>query len=628
MKITYYNIVKGIRFLKNYGLKAFLVRVGERLEPEEVAYGPWYEKHQATPEALQLQRERSDAWERRPLISICVPLYCTPEHFFDEMVQSVLDQSYRNWQLCLADGTPDDSVKRMVQKYLADDRIKYQHLGENLGIAENTNAAFAMADGDWIGLLDHDDLLARDALYEVLNMALYQGGRTINGLKSDAECEVVYTDEDKVSEDSKIFSQPHFKPDINLDLLRSNNYITHFFCVKRSVVEKAGGFRKEFDGAQDYDFIFRCLANAGSIAHVPRILYHWRVSRTSTADNPESKLYAFAAGRRAIQAHLQAWGQEAAIRDTSHMGFYELDYACPNEVLISILIPNKDQSAMLKQCLDSIAKSTYQHYEIVIVENNSEQPETFAYYEELVGQKYVSGQALEGTLADGKRICVVTWGADFNYSAINNFGVRYTHGKYLLFLNNDIELITNDWLERMLSNCSRPEVGAVGVKLLYEDNTVQHAGIVIGIGGIASNMLVGLKRERDGYLNKASVQLNYSAVTAACMMVKRSAFDTVGGFDETLAVAFNDVDLCLKLRELGLLIVYNPQVLAYHYESKSRGLEDTREKVERFGQEIDCFKQKWSTIIEAGDPYYNPNFTLNKSNYSYKQSMPFGHKSQ
>lgn len=629
MKITWYKIKKGLRYLKHYGPKKFMVRLKERFEPEEVPYAPWYEKHKATTAELEKQRADAETWNNKPVVSICVPLYKTKEADLGQMIASVQAQSYPYWELCLADGTPDDSVEKLVKPWCENDkRIVYKHLEENLGIADNTNAAFAMAGGEWIGLLDHDDILAPDALYEVLAAAgvspvaaskVWESGR-------QAECaEAVYTDEDKISVDAKEHFQPHFKPDYNLDLLRSNNYITHFFVVKRAIVEEVGGFKKEFDGAQDYDFILKCTRAAKRTAHVPRMLYHWRVSPESTADNPASKLYAFEAGKRAIEADLEKSGVKAEVSHTQDYGFYRVKYALTDTPLVSIIIPNKDEAATLEKCISSIQKSSYQNYEVIIVENNSTQAETFAYYEKLTGQSYDADKVCEGVLTGkksnlsaGNAVKVVTWKGIFNYSAINNFGVQYAQGEYLVLLNNDIELITTDWLEEMLANCLRKEVGIVGAKLLYDDNTVQHAGIVVGIGGIAANMFTGLKAERDGYMHKASLQMNYSAMTAACLMVETAIYKAVGGLTEELTVAFNDVDFCLKVRKAGYLVVYNPAIKAYHYESKSRGAEDTPEKIARFEREIAYMKEHWSDILKDGDPYYNKCLTLNKTNYSIK----------
>ena len=456
-------------------------------------------------------------------------------------------------------------------------------------------------------------MLAPEALFEM-----------VSKMNQDSEFEVIYSDEDKITEEKKgewVHSQPHFKPDFSVDLLRSNNYITHFLCVKRNVLEQIGGFRREFDGAQDYDFILRCTEVAKKVGHVSKVLYHWRVHSSSTSDNPMSKKYAYDAGQRAIEEHLKRMGQQGTVSQRKFYGFYRVKYQVQGNPLVSILIPNKDQAKTLKRCIDSIEKSSYQNYEVIIIENNSVEEETFQYYETICGMKYekrTDGVSCEGKLSSGQNIKVVTWEQGFNYSAINNFGASFAAGEYLILLNNDIELITKDWMEEMLGNCQRPEVGIVGARLYYPDNTIQHAGIVVGIDGIAANMFPGMKREREGYMHRAATQLNYSAVTAACMMIEKRIFDEVGGLDEVLTVAFNDLDLCLRVAKAGYLVVYNPWVEAYHYESKSRGKEDTKEKVRRFGDEIEFIRARWITLLKEGDPYYNSNFSLKKCNYALK----------
>lgn len=616
MKITPYRIKKGFKYLKHYGPKAFWARLLDRMEPEEVPYGPWFEHFKASEEELQKQKKQEKKFSYRPLISIVVPTFQTPEQYLTEMLKSVYHQSYSNWQLCIADASLSEEVKSFVEKFIQEKqetRIIYKHLEENLGIAENTNAGLEMATGEWIGLLDHDDLLAPEALFEM-----------VSKMNQDSEFEVIYSDEDKITEEKKgewVHSQPHFKPDFSIDLLRSNNYITHFLCVKRNVLEQIGGFRREFDGAQDYDFILRCTEVAKKVGHVSKVLYHWRVHSSSTSDNPMSKKYAYDAGQRAIEEHLKRMGQQGTVTQRKFFGFYQVRYQVQGNPLVSILIPNKDQAKTLKRCIDSIEKSSYQNYEVIIIENNSAEEETFRYYESLCGTKYeekADGVFCEGKLPGGQKIQVVTWKKGFNYSAINNFGASFAAGEYFILLNNDIELITKDWIEEMLGNCQRPEVGIVGARLYYPDNTIQHAGIVVGIDGIAANMFPGMKREREGYMHRAATQLNYSAVTAACMMIAKRIFDEVGGLDEVLTVAFNDLDLCLRVGKAGYLVVYNPWVEAYHYESKSRGKEDTKEKVRRFGDEIEFIRTRWITLLKEGDPYYNSNFSLKKCNYALK----------
>lgn len=602
-KLKPYNIQKGLRYLKHFGLKEFLVRLSERMEPEEVPYGPWYEEHRAKPEELEHQRKQSLTWENFSggeesacVFSIAVPVFRTPAKFLCEMIESVRSQSFPFWELCLANADPEDrEVAEILERYCREDRrIRVKNLKENKGISENTNAALAMARGEFVGLLDHDDLLAPDALYEMAAR-----------LEKDGGIDVFYTDEDKVTTDLSEHFQPHLKPDFNLDLLRSNNYICHFFVVRREIAESIGGFRPEFNGAQDYDFIFRCTEQAEKIVHIPRILYHWRVHSASTADNPASKMYAYEAGKRAIEGNLERSGVRGVVSLRQDYGFYDVHYPVEGEPLVSILIPNKDQKETLMHCIRSVLEtSTWKNLEILIIENNSEREETFACYREL---------------EKDPRIRILTYpGKTFNYSAINNFGVQQAKGEYLLFLNNDIEVITPDWIEQMLGNCQRPEVGIVGAKLYYPDNTIQHAGIIIGIGGIAGHAFLGLARAKSGYLHKASLQMDYSAVTAACMMMKAEAFRKAGGFEEKLTVAFNDVDLCLRTVEQGWLVVYDPHVEMYHYESKSRGAEDSEEKLRRFQQEIEFMRTRWIRLLKDGDPNYNPNLTLSKWNYSLR----------
>ena len=592
-KLSPYTIQKGFRYLKHYGPKEFWIRLHERFEPEEVPYGPWYEAY--VPDEAELEKQRRHHFEYSPLISVAVPAYRTPEKFLVQMMESLLAQTYGNWELCIANGSPEDSaMKKVLEEYTKkDSRIRVSELTENKGIAGNTNAALEMAQGEFVGLLDHDDLLAPNALYEI---ALALG--------KDRALDAVYTDEDKVTTELDEHFQPHLKPDFNLDLLRSNNYICHFFVVRRSIVQKVGGFRQEFDGAQDHDFIFRCIETAEKVGHIPEILYHWRTHKASTADNPASKMYAFDAGKRAIEAHLKRTGTEGIVSHTPDLGFFRVKYPVQGQPLVSVIIPNKDEKETLKACIDSIREKTeYPNYEIIIVENNSTTDEIFQYYKEL---------------SQDPRIRLLRWKKEFNYSAINNYGVRHANGEYLLFLNNDVTVITPGWIKELLGVCQRPEVGAAGVKLIYPDNTIQHAGCVIGLGGIAGHMFVDMPANRTGYLHKASILQDMSAVTAACMMMKRTAFEEAGGFTEKLSVAFNDVDLCLKVRKNHKLIVYDPYVQLYHMESKTRGAEDNKEKVRRFQEEIEYMRCQWLDILKKGDPYYNRNLSLTKWNYSLR----------
>ncbi len=591
-KLSPYNIKKGLLYLKHFGWKEFLIRLSDRMEPEEVPYGPWYEKYRKKEPELTKQREYS--WKDPVLISIAVPAFHTPELFLRQMIDSVREQTYPYWELCIVSGSPEDAAMNAVLTEAAgeDSRIRVQMLSKNLGIAGNSNAALSMARGEYVALLDHDDLLAANALFEAAQ-----------AIRKDHP-DVLYTDEDKVREDLSEHFQPHLKPDFNLDLLRSNNYICHFLVIRRDLLLSVGGFRENFDGAQDYDLIFRCVEKASKVTHVPEILYHWRVSRSSTADNPVSKQYAYEAGKRAIEEHLTRCQTPGEVSLKKDLGFYRVTYPVRKKEKISIIIPNKDQKETLERCLRSInEKSTYEEYEILIVENNSTKQETFDYYRKIDGTGHIR---------------VLTWDKEFNYSAINNFGVRHANGDYVIFLNNDIEVITPGWMEELLGVCEREEVGCVGCRLYYPDDTIQHAGIVVGIGGVAGSVFVGLKRGHGGYLHKAELMQDLSAVTAACMMVKKQAFALAGGFEEKLAVAFNDVDLCLRIGREGFLVVYDPYVEMYHDESKTRGTEDSPEKVRRFQSEIEYMRSHWTQILKEGDPCYNKNLSLSKWNYSLK----------
>ncbi len=584
-------------YWKENGLKALLIKSKHKLQgiDNDYDYAEWYSLTKPTNEALE--RQRGEKFEYSPKFSIVIPAYKTPEKYLKEMLDSILAQTYENWEVCVADGSPaGEGIERVLSRYAERDRrFKYVILGENKGISGNTNAAMDMADGDFIVLADHDDTMTPDALYECAKV-----------INEHPECDVIYSDEDKMDMDGGALFDPHFKPDFNIDLLRSVNYICHLFVVSHDLVARVGGFRQEFDGAQDYDFIFRCTEAAAKICHIPKVLYHWRCHKDSTASNPESKLYAFEAGSRAIMAHYERVGIPAEkVEKGVDYGIYHSTYKIQNNPMVSIIIPNKDHHQDLDLCLRAIeVRATYRNVEFVIIENNSTQPETFEYYEKI--QK------------EFDNVHVVRWEREFNYSAINNFGVTFAKGEYLLFLNNDTELIAENFIEEMLGLCQREDVGAVGARLLYQDDTIQHAGVVIGFGGIAGHTFIGLHKAENSYFHRAMSTQDYSAVTAACMMTKKSLFEEVGGFTEELAVAFNDIDYCMKVRAAEKLVVYNPYALLYHYESKSRGLEDTPEKVARFNREIKKFSERWPEILKQGDPFYNPNLTLRKSNFALR----------
>lgn len=573
--------------------KGFLSRLFGKESVAEGGYEAWLARHKV--DKRTLRRQKHSAFAQKPLISIVIPLYCTPLPYLKELLESVRRQSYENWQLCLADGSPDDKVKEFIEKhYGREKRIVYRKLEENGGISANTNEAVALAAGEYLMLCDHDDTLEPDALYEIV--------KAIN----DTGADVLYTDEDKVSMDGRHYFDPNFKPDFNLFRLRENNYICHIFVVKKSLTDETGLLRSEFDGAQDFDFILRCCEKAQKITHIPKVLYHWRCHMDSTAADPSSKAYAYEAGRKAVREHYQRLGIDAKVEMTERPGWYRSHVKVQGNPLISVIIPNKDHTDDLELCLFSMTrKSTYRNYEILIVENNSEKEETFEYYRKLP-DRYPKAR-------------VLTWEKEFNYSAINNFAAKEAKGEYLLFLNNDVEILTPDWMEEMLQNCQQENVAAVGAKLYYPDDTIQHAGVVLGLGGIAGHIMCRASKEDPGYFGRMISVQEISAVTAACMMVKKSDFDAVGGLDETFQVAFNDIDLCMKFRAAGKKIIFTPYAELYHYESKSRGLEDTPEKQFRFDKEVKRFQEKWAQQLEMEDPYYSPNLSVTEGDCSLRE---------
>ena len=589
---------KARAYYQQFGFKETVKRSIEKITVQDsINYKAWIRRNAPTAKMLQAQREAH--FQYAPKISIVVPLYKTPENYLREFVQSVQAQTYKNWELCFSDGSGKDSPIEGVLNELThkDPRIRVVYTGEQLQISENTNEALKIAAGDFIAFSDHDDLLAPDALYEC-----------VKALNEDRSIELLYTDEDKVDMKGNKFFMPHFKPDFNIDLLRSINYICHLFVVKREILEQVGMLNPEFDGAQDYDFVLRCVEKSEHIHHIPKILYHWRAHKDSTAENMETKEYALEAGKKAIQAHLDRMNIPADVVQKTDRGlcYYRSKYRIFSQPMISIIIPNKDHVKDLEKCISSIeTKATYKNVEYIIVENNSEKEETFAYYKELEKKN--------------PKAKVVIWdGTGFNYPAINNFGVEKASGEYLLFLNNDTEIVNEDCLEELLGYCMREDVGAVGARLYYEDGSIQHAGVIVGLGGVAGHAFTDFPHESPGYFGRIVMAQDYSAVTAACMMMRKSVYKEVGGFDPKWEVAFNDVDLCLKIRKAGYLIVYNPYAELMHYESKSRGYEDNEEKIERFNTECENFIEKWDEFLSKGDPYYSPNLTLDKNDFSLR----------
>lgn len=583
-------LYKTVRMLKNEGLSQTLFAV-------RYVTGRYFKLKKIKKEFYltdELRKEQeSKVFSFMPLISVIVPVYNTDSTLLTEMIQSVLDQSYQKWELCLADGSDDqhDYVGGICQRYASQDaRIKYSKLEKNLGISGNTNAAILMSNGDYIALLDNDDLLAQGALYEVA-LAINETG-----------ADFLYSDEATFNVKPSDSDSMHFKPDYSPDYLRALNYICHLSVIERKLADRVGLYDPAYDGSQDYDFTLRVTENAKKIHHISKPLYYWRIHAGSVADDISAKPYAYEAAKRAVESHLERIGLKGKVEYSRAVPAMRVIYQLEAHPLVSIIIPTCDHSDLLKQCIDSIfSLSTYDNYELIICENNSKDPETFRYYD---------------SIKNDPRVHIVTYEGGFNFSRINNFARRYASGEHLLFLNNDIKIITPQWIEEMLMFTQRNDVGACGIKLLYPDDTVQHGGIAMGICGCAANLCPLYPREHEGYMSRLAVASDMSACTAACLMVKANSFDEVGGFDEELAVSFNDVDLCLKLRDKGLLVVFNPVAEAYHYESRSRGYDKSGEKKKRMEREKQLLAKKWPSYYEeGGDPYYNRNFGKNSISY-------------
>lgn len=550
------------------------------------------------PNEEQRKLQSETKFDRDVTFSILVPLYNTPKKFLTDMIDSVVAQTYGGWELCLADGSDGEHayVEQVCREYAdKDPRIKYKKLEKNEGISGNTNQCLAMATGNYIALFDHDDILHPAVLYEYMKVICEQGA------------DYIYCDETTFkgnSVDNMITL--HFKPDFAIDNLRANNYICHFSAFSRDLLDGMELFRTQFDGSQDHDMILRLTARAKKIVHVPKLMYYWRSHKASVAANINAKSYAIDAAKGAVAAHLHDCGFEN-FEITSTKAFetiFRIRYELNGSPKVSIIIPNKDHKDDLKRCISSILeKSTYDNYEIIVVENNSITDDIFEYYEEI--KKYPN-------------IKVVTWEGEFNYSAVNNYGVKFAEGEYLVLLNNDTEVITLDWIEELLMYAQRKDVACAGAKLYYPDHTIQHAGVVLGLGAhrTAGHSHYRMAITNLGYMGRLCYAQDVSAVTGACLMVKRSIYDEVGGLDESFRISLNDVDFCLKCRQKGYLNVFTPFAELFHYESVSRGSDMTGASAERYNEESARFKDKWKKELEAGDPYYNPNFSLDRSDYT------------
>ena len=593
-------ITRARNYIAMYGMKRFIVKAVGKLTGKSIKDPTNIYFNKINPNEARLKEQRDYKFASNYKFSILIPVYRPDVKFFTLMLDSIVAQTYDNWQICLADGsgegyTVENVVKPYTEKY-GEDKVKYIKLENNLGIAENTNAAMRMADGDFIVFGDHDDELHPTALFECMRE-----------LERYPQADFIYSDEDKIIEATGHHTEAHFKSDLNMELLRSNNYICHLSVVKKSLADKVGVLYTQFNGSQDHDYVLRCVEKAECVRHIPRILYHWRINDNSTAKSASTKTYANTAGVNAVSAHLKRMGIDGEVKNGVAPGFYDIRYKLTGKPLVSVIIPNKDHLDDLTRCLESMENvNNYHNVEYIVVENNSVLEDTFEGYKELE-KKY------------GDKFKLVKWDGIFNYSAINNFGARYAKGEYILLLNNDTSVIEPDSLRCMLAQCQRAEVGIVGAKLLYDDDTVQHAGVIIGYQGVAGHAFTGMGDDVYGYFARAVLSQELSAVTAACLLTKRSVFDEVGGLDESFEVAFNDIDYCMKVRAAGYKIIYDPHAKLHHYEYKSRGAEDTGKKQERFGGEIMHFIDKWRAALISGDMYYNPNLELVGELYTIKK---------
>jgi O-antigen biosynthesis protein len=546
----------------------------------------------AQPGNRRMDQQRADAllatMEVRPVISIVMPVFNVERRWLIAAVESVRKQFYPHWELCIADDASTQQETRLALSEIAklnDQRIKIHRLQKNVGIAGASNAAVDIATGEFVGLLDNDDELTRDALLEA--------AIAINVSAPD----LIYSDEDKL-DDRSAHVEPHFKPDFSIDYLFSNNYICHFAVIRRALLKQIGAFRHGFDGAQDFDLMLRISEHTQKIVHIPKVLYHWRKIAGSTSADSSAKPKTTAAGMNALSESLQRRGLQAGAELGPYPNTFRVRRTIQGSPLVSILIPFRDKPELLRTCVESIIdKTRYPHYEIVCIDNQSTDPQTREVCDEL--------------MRGDRRVRFIHYDAPFNYSAINNFAADQSKGDFLAFLNNDTEIVSEEWLDAMLEHAQRPDVGVVGAKLLYPDQTVQHAGVVIGLGGVAGHGHAMLAGDHPGYFGRARLIQNLSAVTFACAMTRRDVFQRLDGLnDRELKVAFNDVDYCLRARELGYLIVYTPYAVLMHYESKSRGYEDTPEKLARFHSEVYFMQKRHDKMLQNGDPYYNVNLSL------------------
>ncbi|HCQ8723416.1 TPA: glycosyltransferase family 2 protein [Enterococcus faecalis] len=586
---------KGFKYMAKNGISHTIQRAKIEKLRNQASYLNWLARNEVLD--IEAMTQEIATFHYQPKISIAMPVYNVEEKWLRLCIDSILNQVYTNWELCMADdASTDPNVKKILTEYQQlDERIRVVFREQNGHISEATNSALAIATGEFVALLDNDDELAINAFYEVVKV-----------LNENPELDLIYSDEDKIDMDGNR-SDPAFKPDWSPDLLLGTNYISHLGVYRRSILEEIGGFRKGYEGSQDYDLVLRFTEKTTKerIKHIPKVLYYWRMLPTSTAVDQGSKGYAFEAGLRAVQDALVRRGINGHATHGAANGLYDVYYDIESEKLVSIIIPTKNGYKDVQRCVSSIIeKTTYQNYEIIMADNGSTDPKMHELYAEFE-------QQLPG------RFFVESIDIPFNFSTINNRAAKKAHGEYLLFLNNDTEVITENWLTLMVSFAQQERIGCVGAKLLYPNNTVQHAGVILGLGGVAGHGHYGYPHGDLGYFGRLAINVNYSAVTAACLLMKKADFDAVGGFEEAFTVAFNDVDLCLKVQALGRDNVWLHEAELYHFESQTRGYDDKGKKKKRFEQEKVMMEEKWGPLIE-NDPFYNPNLTRDIPNFSLR----------
>ena len=583
---------KSIRYIKHFGMKSFFKKAKVYIKKrilrgrDNISYQEFVKKEQKSLNLKAIKKEIEN-FKYKPLISIIIPIYKTPTNFLKEAIDSVQKQLYDNFEIIIYD---DASKSIEIDNYLKNiqiENLKVFYNSKNSGIAKTSNNAVKESKGEYLVFLDHDDTLSPDALYEIV--------KVLNKTKLD----YIYSDEDKLSKKG-IREDPFFKPDFSYDMLLSCMYITHIRAIRKSTFLKLHGLDTKYDGAQDWDFALRLQERKGSFYHIPKILYHWRKTDESTAnDKSGAKSYAYKRQKELLEAHLERSNIEAEVKEGYWQGSYKIERKIDGVPSVSIIIPFKDQVEYLKTCINSIKdKTSYKNYKIVLVNNQSVKKETLDYLESLKSRDDIE---------------MLDYNRPFNYSLINNFAVKKTQSDYLLFLNNDTKVITPTWIEEMLQIAQRKDVGAVGGLLLYKDNTVQHGGIIVGLGGVAAHSHRGFDGASNGHGGLLTLTRDVSAVTAACMMIERSKFLKVKGFDDRLRIAYNDVDLCLRLGKIGLKSIYTPYMKMYHYETKTR-----KKTVGENVVDTGMFIKKWKYFLKKGDPYYNLNLTLSKEDYSLR----------